>query len=1046
MWKTYRRGLVVKTVKDACLLAPGALEIRVSNQVEHLEQLIRDEGDGSSFFTKTYVTRGLHDLVTGGMSRLSGASKQPIFHLKQAMGGGKTHLLVALGLIAGNPALLKDDAVLRDTFPNLASNVNLTPSRIAAFNGRNTPPAFFWGAIADQLGAGEAFSRFWVSGPKAPDPSDWKELFGDEPTLILLDEMPPYFDYLASQAFAPGVAAIATRAFANLLVAANECPRVCVVVSDLTVSYEAGRELINLALRNAADELGRQETTITPVDLATEEIYEILRKRLFTRLPGEAEISDIATAYGRALEEAAQANTAGRSAEAISDEIVQTYPFHPRLKSVFALFKENENFKQTRGLLELVSRLLQSVWSRTDNDVHLIGAQHFDLSIQEVRDKLDEFSGLRDVVSRDVWDSQGEAHAQVLDLKIGNDVTTQTATLLLMASLSTAVNTVRGLTKPEMVEALVSPLRQASDFLAATDQLEEAAWYMHHTPEGRYYFDRQENLTKMLQGFAAEAPDNQIDDLIRKRLTDMFRPRRKTVYEEVLALPRLQEVSDVIRSKRVLLIVDPDTKVPPEQIADLFSGLTAKNNLCVLTGDKTAMASVTQAARHVFASGKAGARIPSGHPQREELDRKTQEYELRFTTTILSLFDKVLFPTQRRGQAPALVSKALDQTRDTTAQFDGEEQIEKTLIVDPLKLYVEVEPHFDALREKAETLLWPEGQPVVRNEEFIRRAAEQAAMPWLPPRELDKLKAIAFSRGLWEDLRNGSMTKAPVAKQTSVQPVRILGPADDGTASWELNAVEAGPAPVIHFSEEGPATTKSPKLSSNQWSSKALRVSFLAVDPSGKHETGPAVEAINAPKVRNRLTERDGRRFVELRVAPVGELHYSVDGSEPRNGTFYTESFEISNDPTTVLVHCDADGVEVRETFIFPATTIASAGTTSPVIDGAKPARLEGGRFTFDSRASALRNVAKSAELGVVYGCVNITIGEGSNSLRLMTMGDDVRSGESLQKVIDVLLEGTAESVPMTFKFKWAQFHTGETLQQFADECHLTLQVGEVIQ
>ncbi len=1036
----------MKTVKDACVLAPGALEIRVSNQVEQLEQLIKAEGDGSAFFSKTYVTKGLHDLVTGGMGRLSGASNQPIFHLKQAMGGGKTHLLVALGLIAGNPALLKDDAVLRDTFPNLASNEDLTPSRIAAFNGRNTPPEFFWGALAEQLGTGKAFSRFWVAGPKAPDPSDWQELFGNEPTLILLDEMPPYFDYLASQAFAPGVAAIATRAFANLLVAAAACPRVCVVVSDLTVSYEAGRELINQALRNAADELGRQETTITPVDLATEEIYEILRKRLFTRLPGEAEISDIATAYGRALEEAAQANTASRSAEAISDEIVQTYPFHPRLKSVFALFKENENFKQTRGLLELVSRLLQSVWSRTDNDVHLIGAQHFDLSIQEVRDKLDEFSGLRDVVSRDLWDSQGEAHAQVLDLKAGNDVTTQTATLLLMASLSTAVNTVRGLTKSEMVEALVSPLRsQASDFLAAADRLEEDAWYMHHTPEGRYYFDRQENLTKMLQGFAAEAPDNQIDDLIRKRLTDMFKPRRKTVYEEVLALPRLQEVSDIIRSKRVLLIVDPDTKVPPEQIAELFSGLIAKNNLCVLTGDKTAMASVTQAARHVFASSKADVRIPSGHTQREELDRKTQEYELRFTTTILSLFDKVLFPTQRRGQPPSLISKALDQTRDTTAQFDGEEQIEKTLVVDPLKLYVEVEPHFDALREKAETLLWPEGQPVVRNEEFVRRAAEQAAMPWLPPRELDKLKAIAFSRGLWEDLGNGSMTKAPVAKQTSVQPVRISGPTDDGTAVWELNAVDAGPAPVIHFSEEGPATTKSPKLSSNQWSSKALRVSFLAVDPSGKRETGPAVEAINAPKVRNSLIERDSRRFVELLVAPVGELRYSIDGSEPRNGTIYTAQFEITDGPTTVLVHCDAEGVEVRETFFFPAASTA-AGTTAPVIDGVKQARLDGGRFTFDSRASALRNIAKSAELGVTYGGVTITIGEGSNSLRLMTMGDDVRSAGSLQKVIDVLLEGAAESVPMTFKFKWAQFPTGETLQQFADECHLKLQVGEVIQ
>src|ERR1035441_7298657 len=46
---------------------------------------------------------------------------------------------------------------------------------------------------------------------------------------------------------------------------------------------------------------------------------------------------------------------------------------------------------------------------------------------------------------------------------------------------------------------LVSPLREASDFLSACDEFEKLAWYMHHAPEGRYYFDRQENLTKLLQ-------------------------------------------------------------------------------------------------------------------------------------------------------------------------------------------------------------------------------------------------------------------------------------------------------------------------------------------------------------------------------------------------------------------------------------------------------------------------------------------------------------------------------------------------------------------
>src|SRR6202034_4822816 len=109
-------------------------------------------------------------------------------------------------------------------------------------------------------------------------------------------------------------------------------------------------------------------------------------------------------------------------------------------------------------------------------------------------------------------------------------------------------------------------------------------------------------------------------------------------------------------------------------------GLSQKNNLCVLTGDKTAMASVEKAARQLYAAQKADGRIPKGHPQRDDLEHKQQTYEQDFNATILSLFDKVLFPIQRAGKpAPQLAAKALDMARDTNRPFNGEEQIEKTL-------------------------------------------------------------------------------------------------------------------------------------------------------------------------------------------------------------------------------------------------------------------------------------------------------------------------------------------------------------------------------
>ncbi len=566
----------MKTVKDACELQPNALDVRLSDQVEQLDELINAEGTGEAFFERTFITEGMKSLVEEGIARIAGKSSSAIFHLKQAMGGGKTHLLVSFGLLAKYPNLREK------YFPTVSYINDFKSAKVAAFNGRNNPKEFFWGEIARQLGRGELFTQFWVSGPQAPDEKAWLKLFeGDEPILILLDEMPPYFHYYTTQKIGEGtIADIITRAFANLLTAAGKKKNVAVVVADLSAAYDTGGKLINRALEDARAELGRQERSITPVDLASNEVYDILKKRLFRKLPDISIIQEVASAFAHELEQATKARVINRAAEAIADEIEMTYPFHPRLKNLIALFKENEQFKQTRGLIELVSRLLKSVWNRKDNDVFLIGAQHFDLSMPEVRDKLTEISGMRDVISKDLWDATGSAHAQVIDLKLENDSATQVSTLLFTASLSTAVNAVKGLTIEEMIECLIAPLRRPSEFREAFEEFQKVAWYLHHTPEGRYYFDRQENLTKLLQTLAKDAPQNQIDNLIRDRLKEMFKPKRKIVYTDVVPLPKLEDVGDKVRKERVLLIIDPDAKIPPEEVTRFFNGISQKNHVC----------------------------------------------------------------------------------------------------------------------------------------------------------------------------------------------------------------------------------------------------------------------------------------------------------------------------------------------------------------------------------------------------------------------------------------------------------------------------------
>lgn len=1021
----------MKTVRNACQLQPKALEINVGDQIEQLDQIINDT-NGQEYFKKTFITDGFKTLLAKGMARLAGKSNDTVFHLKQAMGGGKTHLMVGFGLLA------KDAALRNSHIGAMPYQSDYGSAKTAAFNGRNNPHTYFWGEIARQLGREGVFREYWESGAKAPDEQAWVNLFdGDEPILILLDEMPPYFHYYSTQVLGQGtIADVVTRAFSNMLTAAQKKKNVCIVVSDLEAAYDTGGKLIQRALDDATQELGRAEVSITPVNLESNEIYEILRKRLFLSLPDKSEISDIASVYASRLAEAAKAKTVERSAEALANDIESTYPFHPSFKSIVALFKENEKFKQTRGLMELVSRLLKSVWE-SNEDVYLIGAQHFDLSIHDVREKLAEISEMRDVIARDLWDSTDSAHAQIIDLNSGNHYAKQVGTLLLTASLSTAVNSVKGLTESEMLECLIDPNHQGSDYRAAFTELAKSAWYLHQTQEGRNYFSHQENLTKKLQGYADKAPQNKVDELIRHRLEEMYRPVTKEAYEKVLPLPEMDDAEAVLKSSRALLIISPDGKTPPGVVANFFKGLVNKNNILVLTGDKSSIASIEKAARHVYAVTKADNEIPASHPQRKELDEKKAQYEQDFQTTVLSVFDKLLFPGNNRGE-DVLRPKALDSTYPSNEPYNGERQVVKTLTSDPIKLYTQITENFDALRARAESLLFGTLDEA-RKTDLLDKMKQKTQMPWVPSRGFDLLAIEAYQRGVWEDLGNGYITKKPKPKTTEVIISEDSSPDDAGTVRLKIDVANAGNSPRIHYAEDSEVTESSPVLSDNTLATKALRVQFLAVDPTGKNLTGAPTTWKNRLTLRNRFDEV--ARTVELLVAPKGTIKYTLDGSEARNGETYTAPIQLSDQETTVYVFAECDGLEEKRNFTF-----AASGSKEIPIAKNKPATLVSpSPKRMDSSAKTYEGLKIAKEKGIEFEQVSLMVGSAPKVIH-MSLGEMKITAEFIETALTHLQTVLSPEAPVVMTFKKAYTQTGHDLEQFAKQLGIEIGNGEVEQ
>jgi hypothetical protein len=292
-----------------------SIEYALSDQIENLEDLIgHDSESAAAFFGKTYVTGGMKTLLRQGLQRLSGTSGQAVFELKQAMGGGKTHSMLALGYLAANPSLfpLVDGEITKGIKQSSAA-------KIVAISGRSiSREKHLWGDIAEQLGSDPVLL---VRGGRRALVEGQKLFIGAEPTLILLDELPPYFRNAITQTVGGGTLAdVTTYAVSNLLSAALKLPRLCIVISNLSGAYEGATKeitaMVAKATRDLQNETGRQAKGITPVELGSDEIYSILRTRLLSAQPNYKVVDAVATAFSDAISDAVKSKSVAKSARA----------------------------------------------------------------------------------------------------------------------------------------------------------------------------------------------------------------------------------------------------------------------------------------------------------------------------------------------------------------------------------------------------------------------------------------------------------------------------------------------------------------------------------------------------------------------------------------------------------------------------------------------------------------------------------------------------------------------------------------------------------
>ncbi|MCF8004660.1 MAG: DUF499 domain-containing protein [Chromatiaceae bacterium] len=888
----------MRPIAECCEPRDSIFDKARRDTVLDLTDLVQSRIDPEPFFRENHITEGMRILLREGFRRLEGKTTQGVFKLTQEMGGGKTHNLLAFGLLAKHPEYR------RPVMEGFYTPAEIGPVRVVAFSGRESDaPLGLWGSIATQLGKKEQFADYYYP-LAAPGQTAWVNLLKGDPLVIMLDELPPYFDNAKSKTIGNSDLSVVTAtALSNLLVAIGkeELSNVCLVISDLKASYAGGSQQIVQALNELDKETGRTAMSLEPVRMNTDEFYQILRKRLFAKLPEPEQIAEVAQAYAKSVRDARQMDVTNVSPEQFAARINESYPFHPAIRDLYARFKENPGFQQTRGLIRLMRIVASRLWE-TDaaKRTYLISAHDIDLNDRETLSEINQINNsLENAVSHDIA-SAGQSVAEILDTNLGGTDAQDIMKLLLVASLSNVPGGTKGLTLPEIVANLCAPGRDISKLKnEILNRLVTTAWYLHSGRDGRLFLKNVQNLVARLRTTAESYLQDQSLRELRERLSELFKPEHGWCYQKIQALPAVDEIN-VPQDKTVLVIATPHPQGLNPDLQTLYTNIDFKNRIGFLTGQRSADALLNaakelKAIRHIIDELKAES-TPDNDPQLVQARDLLDRIQNQFGSALRETFSTLYYPSNQR------LMSADFPMEFTANNYDGEDQIIRTL---KGKMKYTEDVTGDTFVKKVEQRLFT--QKVMQWSEIKRRAATNPAWQWHRPDALDKLKDDCVHKDIWRE-NGGYVEKGPFPKPATQVKVQELS-RDNDSGRVKLRATPIN-GDTIYVEVGAAATPASHKLSGRDYETDELEVSFLAVDSTSEHDTGDPLAWKNRITLQSRVYDAGGDKMIELRAAPPVPIRYTTDGSDPKvSGGTYDDAFVVPEGTRLVLMVAEDKGV-----------------------------------------------------------------------------------------------------------------------------------------
>lgn len=863
----------MKTVAELCKPRDSVFLDTARDDTLDLTNLTDGKIDIDKFFNENYKTKGMELLLYTAFKRFKGESDTGVFKLTQAMGGGKTHNMLALAFLAKDKQWRRK--ILGAEFDDVGD------IRVVAFSGRENPDNGLWGSIAEQLDKKDVFKDLYAP-LRAPGESAWVNLLQGEKVLILLDELPPYLENCKAITVGNSdLSKVTVTALANLFCALGkeQLSNVCLVFSDLKAVYESGSELLQSSFKELENEANRTAVSIEPVALNSDEIYDILKKRLFETYPAPNAyiVNEIAVDFKAAITAANKSGLTNYSSDKAFAGIRDSYPFHPSIKDLYARFKENPNFQQTRGLIKLMRQIVRQFYeSGNAQSKYLINVFDINLNDRNMLSYIKQIKlSLEAAISHDIA-QDGKSVAETIDDEnqaVKGTYAQDIAKLLLVSSLSEATHGLMGLNEPEILGYLCEPGVEMNWYKKAIDEIKTQCWYLKEDNRGRLYFQNTKNMIAEMNTLVEAYSNENAKKELKKFLEENFKPVLKNCYELLYVLPAIDEIQ-LDMNKISLVIFEPyagNTLHPDLQ--EFYDNAPFKNRVMFLSGQRVIMEKLLQNSKRLTAIRQILSTMQDDHvsatdQQYKEADNQKDKATQALLQTVRETFITLYFPT-KNGLATEDFKLEFKEN-----SFKGEDQIVKVL-ADEMKFkdYRQDDAFLEEMRTRCEDQIFT--QKEMTYNQIRERAATEVRWPWYHPSQMDALRNDCLKKDKWRE-SGGYLVKGPFEKEPTSVIVEQAG-YDESSGEFTLKVRGVGGNKVYY--DIGAEPTTASKEAPSVFVTKEPLIHFVCVDTANEHPTGEVKEFMTSVPLKYEQRAAAVGNVLELKTHKDFEIRYTTDGS-----------------------------------------------------------------------------------------------------------------------------------------------------------------------